>query len=314
MNASKATPRLIEQFRTRARRADLPDRELTYACNLACVHCLSSSGKRDPPRTVHPANAWTSSMSCSACRCSTSTSGAGNPLCGGLLGIGRLRHGSSGRREVFDQRGSDHARRPPSGSRTATTWTCRFRWTGLPLRSTTRCGARFLRHGDPGAGELGGGGVQRRQDLGGRRARTSPARRIRLWQAVTVRRCAITRLRPSGRGSMSGTSFTRRPSSRSSSTTGWWPRRGRAYGRLVLSSVRPGAPGALAGLNMWARAEWCLIDPIGDVYACPSPFTTGSWRGNLLSDGGFDNVGRIPRSSPRCAARSRPARVELRSL
>src|SRR4051794_17382923 len=22
--------------------------ELTYACNLACVHCLSSSGKRDP--------------------------------------------------------------------------------------------------------------------------------------------------------------------------------------------------------------------------------------------------------------------------
>src|SRR3954452_2794295 len=22
--------------------------ELTYACNLACVHCLSSSGRRDP--------------------------------------------------------------------------------------------------------------------------------------------------------------------------------------------------------------------------------------------------------------------------
>lgn len=22
--------------------------ELTYACNLACAHCLSSSGKRDP--------------------------------------------------------------------------------------------------------------------------------------------------------------------------------------------------------------------------------------------------------------------------
>jgi MoaA/NifB/PqqE/SkfB family radical SAM enzyme len=22
--------------------------ELTYACNLECVHCLSSSGKRDP--------------------------------------------------------------------------------------------------------------------------------------------------------------------------------------------------------------------------------------------------------------------------
>ncbi len=22
--------------------------ELTYACNLACAHCLSSSGRRDP--------------------------------------------------------------------------------------------------------------------------------------------------------------------------------------------------------------------------------------------------------------------------
>jgi MoaA/NifB/PqqE/SkfB family radical SAM enzyme len=22
--------------------------ELTYACNLSCVHCLSSSGRRDP--------------------------------------------------------------------------------------------------------------------------------------------------------------------------------------------------------------------------------------------------------------------------
>lgn len=41
-------PRLIEQFE---RGLDAPiclTWELTYACNLACVHCLSSSGKRDP--------------------------------------------------------------------------------------------------------------------------------------------------------------------------------------------------------------------------------------------------------------------------
>src|SRR5580704_14240414 len=30
--------------------------ELTYACNLACVHCLSSSGRRDP-RELTPAEA-----------------------------------------------------------------------------------------------------------------------------------------------------------------------------------------------------------------------------------------------------------------
>ena len=39
---------LIEQF---SRGLDAPiclTWELTYACNLACVHCLSSSGRRDP--------------------------------------------------------------------------------------------------------------------------------------------------------------------------------------------------------------------------------------------------------------------------
>jgi MoaA/NifB/PqqE/SkfB family radical SAM enzyme len=30
--------------------------ELTYACNLACIHCLSSSGRRDP-RELSPSEA-----------------------------------------------------------------------------------------------------------------------------------------------------------------------------------------------------------------------------------------------------------------
>lgn len=30
--------------------------ELTYACNLACIHCLSSSGRRDP-REIAPLEA-----------------------------------------------------------------------------------------------------------------------------------------------------------------------------------------------------------------------------------------------------------------
>ena len=39
---------LVEQF---AYGLDAPiclTWELTYACNLSCVHCLSSSGRRDP--------------------------------------------------------------------------------------------------------------------------------------------------------------------------------------------------------------------------------------------------------------------------
>ena len=45
--------------------------ELTYACNLACVHCLSSSGRRDPDELTpgRGPRAWSTSWP--PCRCST---------------------------------------------------------------------------------------------------------------------------------------------------------------------------------------------------------------------------------------------------
>ena len=48
MTLAAPVPRLVDQFE---RGLDAPiclTWELTYACNLSCVHCLSSSGKRDP--------------------------------------------------------------------------------------------------------------------------------------------------------------------------------------------------------------------------------------------------------------------------
>jgi len=40
--------RLVDQFEFGLDAPICLTWELTYACNLACVHCLSSSGKRDP--------------------------------------------------------------------------------------------------------------------------------------------------------------------------------------------------------------------------------------------------------------------------
>ena len=40
--------RLIDQFEYGLDAPICLTWELTYACNLACVHCLSSSGRRDP--------------------------------------------------------------------------------------------------------------------------------------------------------------------------------------------------------------------------------------------------------------------------
>jgi mycofactocin biosynthetic radical S-adenosylmethionine protein MftC len=46
--APVATPALTEQFERGLAAPICLTWELTYACNLACVHCLSSSGRRDP--------------------------------------------------------------------------------------------------------------------------------------------------------------------------------------------------------------------------------------------------------------------------
>ena len=52
-----------------------------------------------------------------------------------------------------------------------------------------------------------------------------------------------------------------------------------------------GEPGALAGLNLCGAGRVvCLIDPVGDVYACPFAIHDRFLAGNILSDGGFDNV------------------------
>src|SRR5262245_65368690 len=43
-----SAPSLVEQLKGGLDAPICLTWELTYACNLACVHCLSSSGRRDP--------------------------------------------------------------------------------------------------------------------------------------------------------------------------------------------------------------------------------------------------------------------------
>ena len=45
---SQSPPRLVQRFEQGLSAPICLTWELTYACNLACVHCLSSSGRRDP--------------------------------------------------------------------------------------------------------------------------------------------------------------------------------------------------------------------------------------------------------------------------
>jgi MoaA/NifB/PqqE/SkfB family radical SAM enzyme len=48
---------------------------------------------------------------------------------------------------------------------------------------------------------------------------------------------------------------------------------------------------ALPGLNLWgARRVVCLIDPVGDVYACPFATHETFLARNVRSPGGFQRV------------------------
>jgi mycofactocin radical SAM maturase len=102
----------------------------------------------------------------------------------------------------------------------------------------------------------------------------------------------ITRLRPSGRGAdvwdeLHPTADQQRQ------LYNWLV----AHGERVLTGDSffhlsgLGEPGALAGLNLCGAGRVvCLIDPVGDVYACPFAIHDKFLAGNILEDNGFQNV------------------------
>ena len=115
--------------------------ELTYACNLACVHCLSSSGRRDPRE-----------LSTDECKAVIDelermqvfyvNIGGGEPTVRKdfweLVEYATAHHVGV----KFSTNGvADHARDARSGCAARTTSTCRSRSTARPPRSTTACAA-----------------------------------------------------------------------------------------------------------------------------------------------------------------------------
>ena len=120
----------------------------------------------------------------------------------------------------------------------------------------------------------------------------------------------ITRLRPSGRGADSWA--TLHPTAEQQRSIYSWLL---AHGQDVLTGdsffhlTRLGDP--LPGLNLCGAGRVvCLIDPVGDVYACPFVIHDQFKAGNVRDPGGFAAVWRESRPVPLdCASPSPPARV-----
>ena len=105
----------------------------------------------------------------------------------------------------------------------------------------------------------------------------------------------LTRLRPSGRGADSWPEL--HPTSAQQRELYDWLV---AHGEQVLTGdsffhLSPYGP-PLPGLNMCGAGRVvCLIDPVGDVYACPFAIHPDFLAGNVRQPGGFESVWR---SSP----------------
>jgi len=265
--------------------------ELTYACNLECAHCLSSSGRRDPREL--------STEQCEAV-------------------IDELQ-----RMQVFyvNIGGGEPTIRPDFWHllEYAVDHQVGVKFSTNGVRITPER-ARFLASTDyvdvqisldgataevndyvrgPGSYDMALLALQNLRDAGFEDAKISVVcTRQNIGQLDEFKALAdrfgatlrLTRLRPSGRGADVWDELHPLPEQQRE-LYDWLM----AHGEDVLtgdSFFHLAAFGeALPGLNLCGAGRVvCLIDPIGDVYACPFAIHDNFLAGNLLADGGFRQV------------------------
>jgi len=267
--------------------------EITYACNLQCVHCLSSSGRRDP-RELSTAQAKAVLDELRDLQVFYINIGGGEPMI---------------RQDFFDI--LEHAEHNKIGVKFSTNGTYIDETNAGHLSSMGYLDIQISLDGIDSAtnDSVRGKGsfAIAKQAMDHLRDANFGAFKI----SVVVTRhnveqldefktladsygaqLRITRLRPSGRGIDSWSDLhPTQPQQRQ--IYDWLA----AHGDTVLtgdSFFHLNALGpALPGLNMCGAGRVvCLIDPIGDVYACPFVIHDQFKAGSIHDQGGFTNVWR----------------------
>ena len=265
--------------------------EITYACNLQCVHCLSSSGTRDP-RELSTAQAKAVLDELRNLQVFYINIGGGEPMIRKDF-FEILEHAETNNIGVkFSTNGTyitaDNARRLASmnyldiqisldGVDAATNDAVR----GKGSYATAIAAMNHLR--DANFGQFKISVVVTRHNVD----------QLDAFKALADSYGAqlrITRLRPSGRGADTWDEL--HPTQQQQRQIYDWLMK---HGDNVLtgdSFFHLNAFGeSLPGLNLCGAGRVvCLIDPIGDVYACPFVIHDQFKAGSLLSDGGFTKV------------------------
>ena len=265
--------------------------EITYACNLQCVHCLSSSGTRDP-RELSTDQAKAVLDELRDLQVFYINIGGGEPMIRKDF-FEILEHAETNNIGVkFSTNGTyitaDNARRLASmnyldiqisldGVDAATNDAVR----GKGSYATAIAAMNHLR--DANFGQFKISVVVTRHNVD----------QLDAFKALADSYGAqlrITRLRPSGRGADTWDEL--HPTQQQQRQIYDWLMK---HGENVLtgdSFFHLNAFGeSLPGLNLCGAGRVvCLIDPIGDVYACPFVIHDQFKAGSLLSDGGFTKV------------------------
>lgn len=267
--------------------------ELTYACNLECAHCLSSSGRRDP-RELSTEQCKDVIDELQRMQVFYVNIGGGEPTIRPdfweLLEYA-VDH------QVGVKFSTNGARITPE--RAAFLAATDYVDVQISLDGATPEVNDYVR--GPGSYDMALRALENLQVAGFTDAKISVVcTRQNIGQLDDFKVLAdrygatlrLTRLRPSGRGADVWDELHPLPEQQRE-LYDWLM----AHGEGVLtgdSFFHLAAFGeALPGLNLCGAGRVvCLIDPVGDVYACPFAIHDQFHAGNLLTDGGFDAVWR----------------------
>ena len=267
--------------------------ELTYACNLQCIHCLSSSGQRDP-RELTTAQALAVLDELRDLQVFYINIGGGEPMV---------------RRDFFEI--IEHSVANGIGVKFSTNGAFIDEKNARRLAALDYLDIQISLDGadaatnDPVRGEGSYATAIRAMDnlaaagfgpfkisVVVTRHNVSQLDRFKALADSYGAQLRITRLRPAGRGA--DTWHQLHPTNEQQVELYNWLL---AHGENVLtgdSFFHLNALGeSLPGLNMCGAGRVvCLIDPLGDVYACPFVLHDEFKAGSVLGDGGFTSVWR----------------------
>ena len=291
--AHRPVGRLVDEFQSGLDAPICLTWELTYACNLACVHCLSSSGRRDP-RELTTAECKGVIDELQRMQVFYVNIGGGEPTVRKdfwelvdyatehQVGVKFSTNGSRIDAEVAKKlAASDYVDVQISLDGATADVNDYVRGPGSYDTAMTAMG--HLK--DAGFAGFKLSVVCTRQNIG----QLDEFKAIADHYGAQLR---LTRLRPSGRGADTWDELHPLPGQQKE-LYDWLV----AHGEDVLtgdSFFHLAAHGdALPGLNLCGAGRVvCLIDPIGDVYACPFAIHDEFLAGNVRSDGGFQTVWR----------------------